>query len=210
MNVIVPCTCPAKPNGEPRHAHDTITFRDRLDFRGGMVIRKAITMLKVEDPDSGAAEVLAAMSEHYMLEGISGWTLVDEKGKPVEASKTAIREFINDHQDIVVRRPGGRSRQPVRRAGTAPFSPEGADILAAFADGTIDVSGDWLGGNAPEAIAAILDFHYPDQRHHDDYVTARWRLQYIAESSVGARVRELHRQEDAKVRKLRSVSGGRC
>ena len=36
-----------------------------------MVIRKAITMLKVEDPDSGAAEVLAAMSEHYMLEGIS-------------------------------------------------------------------------------------------------------------------------------------------
>jgi hypothetical protein len=90
-----------KAEREPRHAHDTITFRDRLDFRGGMVIRKAITMLKVEDPDSGAAEVLAAMSEHYMLEGISGWTIVDEKGKPVEASKTAIREFINDHQDIV-------------------------------------------------------------------------------------------------------------
>ena len=87
MKVEIPCTCPAKPNGEPRHDHDTVTFRDRLDFRGGMVIRKAITMLKVEDPDSGAAEVLAAMSEHYMLEGISGWTLVDEKGKPVECDK---------------------------------------------------------------------------------------------------------------------------
>jgi hypothetical protein len=101
VKVDIPCTCPPKANGEPRHDHDTVTFRDRLDFRGGMVIRKAITMLKVEDPDSGAAEVLAAMSEHYMLEGISGWTLVDDKGKPVEADKSAIRAFINDHQDIV-------------------------------------------------------------------------------------------------------------
>ena len=59
-----------------------------------MVIRKAITMLKVEDPDSGAAEVLAAMSEHYMLEGISGWSLVDGKGKPVECDKPAIRRSL--------------------------------------------------------------------------------------------------------------------
>jgi hypothetical protein len=101
VKVDIPCTCPPKANGEPRHDHDTVTFRDRLDFRGGMVIRKAITMLKVEDPDSGAAEVLAAMSEHYMLEGISGWSLVDEKGKPVEASKPAIRAFIAEHEDIV-------------------------------------------------------------------------------------------------------------
>jgi hypothetical protein len=101
MNVKVPCTCPPKANGEPRHDQDTVTFRDRLDFRGGMVIRKAITMLKVEDPDSGAAEVLAAMSEHYMLEGISGWTLVDSKGKPVECDKPAIRRFIAEHDDIV-------------------------------------------------------------------------------------------------------------
>jgi hypothetical protein len=101
MNVKVPCTCPPKANGEPRHDQDTITFRDRLDFRGGMVIRKAITMLKVEDPDSGAAEVLAAMSEHYMLEGIAGWTLIDEKGKAVECDKPAIRRFIAEHDDIV-------------------------------------------------------------------------------------------------------------
>ena len=51
------------------------------------MIRKAITMLKVEDPDSGAAEVLAAMSEHYMLEGITGWSLQDDKGKPVECDQ---------------------------------------------------------------------------------------------------------------------------
>ena len=87
MKVAIPCPCPPKATGEPRHAEDSVTFRDRLDFRGGMVIRKAITMLKVDDPDSGAAEVLAAMSEHYMLEGIESWTLQDAKGKPVEASK---------------------------------------------------------------------------------------------------------------------------
>ncbi len=101
MNATIPCPCPPKADGEPRHASDTVTFRDRLDFRGGMVIRKAITMLKVEDPESGAAEVLAAMSEHYMLEGISGWTLTDDKGKPLDADKSAIRAFINGHQDIV-------------------------------------------------------------------------------------------------------------
>ena len=101
MNVSIPCVCPPKAGGEPRHASDTVTFRDRLDFRGGMVIRKAITMLKVEDPESGAAEVLAAMSEHYMLEGIESWSLTDAKGKPVECDKSAIRRFMDEHQDIV-------------------------------------------------------------------------------------------------------------
>ena len=101
MKVTIPCPCPPKASGEPRHAEDSVVFRDRLDFRGGMVIRKAITMLKVDDPDSGAAEVLAAMSEHYMLEGITGWSLQDDKGKPVEASKPAIRQFMFAHDDIV-------------------------------------------------------------------------------------------------------------
>jgi hypothetical protein len=101
MNVKVPCTCPPKADGEPRHDQDTISFRDRLDFRGGMVIRKAITMLKVEDPDSGAAEVLAVMSEHYMLEGIESWTRQDARGKAVECDKPAVRAFIAEHPDIV-------------------------------------------------------------------------------------------------------------
>lgn len=101
MNVQIPCTCPPKANGEPRHEHDTVTFRDRLDFRAGMVVRKAITVLKNDDPDAGAAEILAAMSEHYMLEGIESWSLVDARGKPVEADKRAIRTFLSEHEDIV-------------------------------------------------------------------------------------------------------------
>ena len=82
---------------------------------------------------------------------------------------------------------------------------EGLGILANFADGAIDVSADWLGGEAPEALAAILDYHYPDGQHHTDYATARWRLQYIAEISVGARLRAAVHQEDKKVRNLKSV-----
>ena len=101
MNVTIPCPCPPKASGEPRHDQDTVTFRDRLDFRAGMVIRKALDIVRTEDEGAGAAEVLAAMSEHYMLEGISAWTLTDDKGKRVEVDKPAIRRFINDHDELV-------------------------------------------------------------------------------------------------------------
>lgn len=101
MNVTIPCPCPPKGTGEPRHTTDTVTFRDRLDFRAGMVIRKSMQLIRTEDPDAGTAEYLAAMSEHYMLEGIEAWTLVDEKGKAVEVSRTAIRSFLDEHGDIV-------------------------------------------------------------------------------------------------------------
>lgn len=66
-----------------------------------MVIRKAIQMLRLEDPDAGAAEVLAAMAEHYMLQGITDWTLTDDKGKGIEVDKTAIRAFLNEHDELV-------------------------------------------------------------------------------------------------------------
>lgn len=101
MKVTIPCTCPPKANGEPRHATDSVTFRDRLDFGAGMIIRKALMIVRTEDPDAGAAEILAAMSEHYMLQGIEAWSLVDEKGKPVEPDKAAIRRFLNDHDELV-------------------------------------------------------------------------------------------------------------
>lgn len=101
VKVQTPCTCPPKANGEPRHERDTFVFRDRLDFRSGMVIRKSITVLRAEDPDAGSAEVLAALAEHYLVEGIESWSRVDEKGKPLEADKTAIRRFLNEHDEIV-------------------------------------------------------------------------------------------------------------
>ena len=101
MKVEIPCTCPPKANGEPRHATDTIVFRDKLGLDAGLSIRNAIKILKADDPGSGAAEVLSAMSVQYIVHGIEAWSRVDKAGKPIEADKTAIRQFIEEHDDIV-------------------------------------------------------------------------------------------------------------
>jgi hypothetical protein len=100
MEVKITCPCPPKADGEPRHDGDTVMLRDRLDFRAATTIRKAIGMLYLEDPEASAAEVLALLTEHYLLFGIAGWSMVDEKGKPTACGKTAIRRFIEDRPDI--------------------------------------------------------------------------------------------------------------
>ena len=99
MNATIPCTCPPNKDGEPRHTEDTVTFRDRLDFQGAVTIRKAIGFLYANDPDAGPDEVLALMSTQYLLLGITSWSRVDEKGKPLEATRTAIRSFLDEHPD---------------------------------------------------------------------------------------------------------------
>lgn len=98
MDATIRCVCPPKADG-PRHDQDTITFRDRLDFRQALTMRKAIALAKADDPDISAAEILALLTEHYLLEGIEAWTLVDAKGKGVEPSKAAIRDFLADHPE---------------------------------------------------------------------------------------------------------------
>lgn len=90
----IPCICPPKATGEPRHETDEITFRERLDFRSAMACRQSIVVLRAEDPGTATGEYLAALTEGYMLYGIEAWTLVDAKGKPVEVTKAAIRELL--------------------------------------------------------------------------------------------------------------------
>jgi hypothetical protein len=92
--VEIPCLCPPKATGEPRHDHDTVTLRAKLDFHGVTAASYAVQILKFEDPEASAAEVLATLTEHYMLMGIESWSLVDIKGKPVEVTKPAIRELL--------------------------------------------------------------------------------------------------------------------
>jgi hypothetical protein len=104
MDVQIECICPRKADGEPRHAHDKVTLRERLSFRAALTCRNAVAIVKREDPDAGTAEILAVMTEHYVLEGIESWSLVDAKGKPVEVSRPAIRELIltNDEAAIAI------------------------------------------------------------------------------------------------------------
>ena len=58
--VKIECVCPPKAGGEKRHPDgDTVTLRERLDFRAAVTVRNAIVVLKQDDPDCGAAEILA-------------------------------------------------------------------------------------------------------------------------------------------------------
>ena len=67
---------------------------------------------------------------------------------------------------------------------------------------TFDVSDEALVAAAPDAVEAILDFYYPDGRHRSDFLVARWRLQLIAEFSVGVLIRAPVHRQDAGLTRL--------
>ena len=93
------CICPPKADGTPRHITDEVTLRERLDFRSALWARNTVAVLKQEDAEASVAEILAALTEVYLLVGIESWTLVDAKNKPVPVSKAAIRALLAEHPD---------------------------------------------------------------------------------------------------------------
>jgi len=94
------CICPPKSNGDPRHPNgDTVTLRDHLPFRAGLAARNTVILLKQEDSEATTADILASLTEVYLLEGIESWTLYDDKGKQVPVSRSTIRAFMADHVD---------------------------------------------------------------------------------------------------------------
>ena len=90
----IDCICPPK-DGAVRHPDgDSITFREKLDFRAVATIRWAVAINRETDPGVSLAEQFGLISELYVLEGVESWTLVDARGKPIEVSKPAIREHL--------------------------------------------------------------------------------------------------------------------
>lgn len=103
MDVTVACVCPSTAKGDVRHPNgDRVTLRESLDFRAGITVQKAIVLLKADDPDVSVAEILATLTETYVLLGIESWTLVDAKNVPVQVSKPAIRERILPRMDVAM------------------------------------------------------------------------------------------------------------
>lgn len=99
----IECICPPKADGSARHSEDDIRLRPRLDFRDGIAVRNAIGILYAEDPDASTGDVLAVMSEKYLIAGIESWTLVDSNGKPVEPTRPNIRALLLDaHPDVAM------------------------------------------------------------------------------------------------------------
>lgn len=97
MNVTINCICPAK-GGAQRHAADTVSLADRLDFRTLLTLRQAIGF-EMREPETSTASIVAVLIEQYLLHCVTGWSLVDEAGKPVPVSRQAIRVRLLSHQE---------------------------------------------------------------------------------------------------------------
>lgn len=98
--VKIACVCPPKAGNETRHPNgDEVELRERLDFHAAVTVRQAIRMLYLDDPDASSGEALATFTEQYLIFGIESWTLVDDKGEPLPASRGNIRAFMAGHLD---------------------------------------------------------------------------------------------------------------
>lgn len=97
----IPCICPLL-EGKPRHATDSVTLRERLDFRSSLAAQNAVYVLKSEDPEASAADVLAVLTEAYLLSGIEAWSVVDADGKPMEPTKPNIRTWLLTEMDAAL------------------------------------------------------------------------------------------------------------
>jgi hypothetical protein len=93
VDVPIRCVCPDNADGSPRHEGDTVTLRDTLGFREVTTIRNLAGQVDRDDP-LFVAEILAALSEGYIVFGVAAWTLVDEKGKPLPVDRAAIRDRL--------------------------------------------------------------------------------------------------------------------
>jgi len=99
VNVEIPCVCPSLSTGAPRHAVDTVTLHDRLGFRAALTVRNTIIVIKNQDAVASIAEILAALTEVYLLEGIEWWSIVDQRNKAVEVNRETVRAFLDEHPD---------------------------------------------------------------------------------------------------------------
>lgn len=103
MDVRITCLCPLKDEAVRHPDGDTVTLRDKLDFHTVMTIRKSRNTIVTEDDEIRLAQRLARFTEFYMLLGIVSWTLVDGKGKPIDVSHQAIRDYLftSDQVEVV-------------------------------------------------------------------------------------------------------------
>lgn len=94
------CICPPKADGTPRHDHDTITLRERMDFRSSIAIRNALALDTAEGGELDMADVLAMLTERFIRYGIESWTIVDDKGKAIPVSQASIASLIISDIDL--------------------------------------------------------------------------------------------------------------
>lgn len=100
MDVTIRCICPPKADGSPRHDEDTVTLRDTLGFTDVHTLRWAVAVQKETNPKASLAESLAMLTEHYLIVGVSDWTVVDVRGRPVEVTREAVRDILLSDDNV--------------------------------------------------------------------------------------------------------------
>jgi hypothetical protein len=169
--------CPCP--GTP-HAEDTVYLRDKLGLAGGATLQRLV--VEVNQSGSDQAETSGRLAEAYLRVGVADWTFTDENGRKVPVNPDNLQRLLLDDFSLAM---------PVAdRADELYLQPVLGFLLA----------------KAASAVEAILDLHYPDGRHRDDFWVARWRLQVIADKQVGVRWRAEMRAEKESVDRLRSTA----
>jgi hypothetical protein len=92
--VNVACICPETSNGVRHPEGDAVTLRERLGFRSAVTMQKVIATLRDEIEEPSSADILAALTEAYVVYGIESWTLVDARGKAIPVNRATIEEHL--------------------------------------------------------------------------------------------------------------------
>ena len=94
MIVQTTCLCPETSTGTRHPEGDRITLRDKLDFRSAVTMQKAVVSLRAEVDDPTTAEILAALTEAYVVYGVEAWTLTDARGKAIPVNRQTITTYL--------------------------------------------------------------------------------------------------------------------
>jgi hypothetical protein len=124
----IKCVCPPKPSGETRHDHDTVTLKDRMDFRSSIAIRNALALEAGEGGEIDMADILAILTERFIRYGIQSWSLVDERNQPVPVSQDAITRLILSDIDLATDI-GDEADEKYREAVMLPLLVRGSRSL---------------------------------------------------------------------------------
>jgi hypothetical protein len=146
MDVTIECICPPKADGEPRHDHDTVTLREKLDFQTAVLLQKSIQVrsLAIRSKNDATAEIMAFLTGFFIHHGIEAWSVVDDKGKAVDVTDEAITAYLEPNMDaaLTVADAGDAAYMEailplVRRAyGSSPPSPTNAPSISPSQSGS--------------------------------------------------------------------------
>ena len=96
VSVPIACPCP----GTPHPDGDTVFLRPKLGLGGGVALQ-SLLLGYLREVNEGKRildweEITGILSEGYLLNGVSSWTLLDEDGKPVPVTRQTIGEQLLD------------------------------------------------------------------------------------------------------------------